>query len=192
MAKPYVRGPGFLFANVGGGGSAVFLGTAERSPRIQVRPHFSPVYNDLAGQSVPLDMSFDGEDGFVIADLTRWNESGYAALASRPRFTGARGTSVPGDIGTLMITEGWAYGLYCLFPYQSKTAYADMPPGYHFPAAFLEGPDDLDNINTTGGKVRLIWHCLRAYAINSGQPGATFTLYDTLTASFNGLLSLVN
>jgi hypothetical protein len=193
MAQPYVTGPAHLYAGVGAGGAPFFIGHAMRTPRITIRPHFSPVWCDLTGQTVPYDWIFDGEEGFVTYDVSRWNEAGYAALAARPRATGARGITLPGDIGSLMITELFAYQLWVVFPYAAKPAYASMPPGYHFLNAWLEGPDELDDLGTTARRNRLVFHCGRSGVITTsptGGQGLTLTLYDTLVASFTGLPSI--
>jgi len=181
MAQPYVTGPCSLWAGVGSGGSPVFLGHAERSPSIQVRPSFSPVFNDIAGQRVPMDYIYDGEEGMVSVDLTRYNEVVYAALAARPNPGGSRGVNVPGDIGTLVGIEGMAFQLWLNFPYAAKAAMAfgAMPAGYHFYAAFLEGPDGLDGLGTTNRRLRLNFHCIRALISGENNLGqGVFLLYD--------------
>ncbi len=180
MAQGYVRGPTHIYCGVGGGDTPVYLGTAERSPRISIRPSFSPYWNDLAGQKVPYDWGFDGEEGFVVADLTRWNQATLAALQARPRgpFLSTPGISLAGEIGTMMFTENFAVPLWLLFPYSTKPAYATEPQGYHFFGTFLVGPDDLDNNNTGMAKVRCVWYCGRYGTINQPVFGANWSLYD--------------
>lgn len=182
MAQAYVRGPAHIFAGVGMAGTPFYLGTAERTPKIQIRRAFSPVWNDLGGQLVPYDWCYEGQEGFVVADLTRWNQPVLAALQGAPRQTIAAatpGTDVVGDIGTLMVTEGAAIPLWIMFPYTAKAAFAAQPAGYHFLATWLLGPDDLDENNTKNAKVRLSWYCGRAGLISQAPiPGIAWALYD--------------
>lgn len=181
MAQPFVRGPAHCFVGIGPGQTPVYLGTAERSPRIQIRPSWSPVFNDIAGQKVPFDWSFDGEEGYVVYDFTRWNEAVWEACQTRPFppiAGGITGTNVAGDIGTLMLTEGAGYPLWILFPYTLKLAYATQPLGYHFFRTWLMGPDDLDENNTSAARIRGVWYCSRAPTLNIPAAGLNFSLYD--------------
>lgn len=181
MAQGYVRGPTHIYCGVGSGGAAVYLGTAERSPRISIRPSWSPYYNDIAGQKIPYDWGFDGEEAFVVSDMTRWNQSVLAALQARPRTViggSTPGLNVAGEIGSMMITEGLAVGLWLLFTYTSKAAYATQLAGYRFPATWLMGPDDLDNNNTGMAKVRMTWYAGRLGAVNVAGAGINWLLYD--------------
>lgn len=193
MAQPYVTGPCSIFVGVGAGGSPVFLGHAERSPSIQIRPSFSPVFNDIAGQRVPYDYIYDGEEGMVSADVTRWNESVYTTIASRPLHSGADGLNAPGEIGSLMGLEGLAYPLWLLFPYASKPAMVagGMPAGYRFAKAFLEGPDGLDGLGTTNRRLRLNFKCMRDF---QGEGAALFPgtlyLYDHDMSAVSGLSAI--
>lgn len=166
---------GTLFAaptSQGGGGppivstSLTYLGTCEKAPKIVHRPAWKPVFNDIGGTEVPFDVSYQGEEAFTFADLTRWNEPVFSALQARPNFPGdVRGLNIPGDIGTLMLTEGRAYQLFIFFPYVAKPAYASggMPAGYRFVATFLEGPDELSELGTSPRKINLIFHHIRGW-----------------------------
>lgn len=185
MAQVYVTGPCSVWVGIGDGstGSATptFLGHAEKSPSIQIRPQFSPVFNDLAGQRVPIDYLYDGEEAMVSVDLTRYNEATYRSIASRPTMTATRGTNIPGDIGTLMALEGKTFPLWLNFPYAAKTVMSAgaMPAGYHFYAAFLEGPDGLDSLSTSNRRLRLNFHCIRKMTLESTELGTgAFYLYD--------------
>lgn len=187
MAGFYVTGPCDIF--VGSlAGPAVFVGHAERTPSVQIKPSFSPVYCDLFGQRVPADFLYDGEEAMISADVTRFNESTYAFMAQRPDATIAgarRGSNIPGDIGTLMVAEGYAYSLFLRFPYAAKPAFSTgsggaMPAGYRFLAAFLEGPDDLGPLGTTNRRIRLNWRAARVPSVVTGSSfgAVALTLYD--------------
>ncbi len=195
MAQPFVTGAVPIFCGVGGSASPIFLGHSERYPRIEIRPSFSPVFVDVAGQKVPYDYVYDGEEAYVTADVTRFNEATYAIIADRAATNNTnglailRGNNAPGEIGTLMVTEGIAYGLWLPFFYSTKAAMATMPPGYHFAAAFLEGPDTLDPLGTAPRKIHMVWHCVRKFdTTQSNSFGwGGFNLYDNNPASFVGL-----
>lgn len=199
MAQLYVTGPCDIYVGTTAG-TALFLGHAERTPNAQIRPMFSPVFCDLYGQRIQADAIYDGEEGMISADLTRFNESLYALIAARPNSTGtgaARGTNLPGDIGTLMVAEGFAYPLFLRFPYASKAAFSTgsggaMPAGYRFAACYLEGPDDLGPMATTNRRIRLNWHAVRTPFTVAGNPlgSVGMLLYDHNMAPTAGVPAL--
>ena len=153
----------------------VLLGTAERTPQILVRPSWSPVFNDISGPNVPLDLGFVGAEGFVIVNLTRWNEAAYTILSSYPTFGGSRGSWGIDDVGTLMMTEEVALTVWVVFPYSAThSAYSTMPPGYMFPGAIPYGPEDMNQLGTQARRLGLLFHCLPAF------DGDTFTLYENV------------
>ncbi len=183
MATLYTTGPAYLYIASVAGQNAQFLGTAEYAPRIEIRPGWEPVFNDLGGSKVPFDMSYQGEEGFTFAEINRYNEVVLARLQARPQTanylgvaTPPRGLNYPVDIGTLMLTEGLTVTLYVVFPFAGKAAFRShqMPPGYRFPGTYLVGPDDLSNLGTKPRKVGLIFHHLRLFDRQTGR----FLLYD--------------
>ncbi len=192
MAQPYVTGPCHIAVAFGlratnRFGTPLYLGTAERSPRIQIRPTWTPLFNDIGGSQIPFDMAYEGDEAFISADLTRWNEGIYALLAARtnnPANQLGRGTNINGDLGTLMITENVANILLLQFPYSTLKAatYGTQPAGYRFLRTWLEGPDDLDPLGTQPRKIRLVFRALRAFSITSNGPN--FGLYDHNMVAF--------
>ena len=188
MSQPWTTGPALLYCGVGSSFAPLFLGTCERPPRITLRPEYEAYFNDLAGQRIPMDQVFQGEDGIVSIDLNRWDESVLTAIQARPRHSASgsiRGTLQAGDIGTMMKTEGFDYPLWMKFPYFSKAAYAAGVPGYKFYQAHLLGPDDMDQLGTMPRRNRLVFYCSQLWTLSSGN--LTGILYDTLSASFSGL-----
>ena len=206
MAQPYVTGPALIYVgvpnNTGGSSRAFFLGTAEQSPVIEIRPDYEPVFNDLRGGKKPFDLSFQGEEAFTFADLTRWNENVYAALAARPRGATAlalggalgvvagaagvaptRGLNIVGDIGTLQLTEGQNIVVWVVFPYASKAAMAGMPAGYRFPYSVFEGPDLLKPLGTKPRKIHIVFHHMAGYNASTGA----FLTYDHNTSGLPGI-----
>ncbi len=186
MATIYVTGPCAIFTGSSANNSPVFLGHAERGVAINIRPQWRPAYSDLGG-SVPFDMLYEGEDALVNADVSRYNESEYRRLADRATTfaggTSERGINDPGEIGSLMLTESIAYSLWIRFPYATKAVMQaqQMPAGYRFKAAYLQGPDALQGLGTQGPrKVNMVFHCLRDFDVSVtntfGQ--GQFILYD--------------
>lgn len=171
-AKQFVTGPAYIFVGTGNNYALEYLGMAEKHPKIVLRPSFQQTFTDEGGPT-PYDASHGGEEGFVMADISKWNEPIYAKLAQKAGNRTGRGTSVFGDAGALMIAEGRTYPLVVAFPYASKVAYTDMPPGYRFVASYLIGPDELEPLGTTPRKTRLMWHALRLhYGQNNDMAGA--------------------
>lgn len=152
-----------------------YLGTAKISPRIQLKPSWEPVQNDLSG-NVPMDTAYMGEEGLSSIDFTRWDNSVYQVLSSRPKgFGGIPGTNGRLDIGSLMLTEGLAYTVWILFPFATqKAAYSTLNAGYRFPASYLVGPDEHEQMGTHPKTLYLIFHHLRTFNASTG----TFTCYD--------------
>ncbi len=178
MAQPYCTGPVLIYVQPAGFGSPQFFGTAERFPQQQITPEWEPVYNDMSGQRLPLDILYEGEEAYVTADVTRWNERLMASMMARPSGLGTRGRNVFGDIGSIMVLEGFAFPLWLRFPYSAKAVFQNaangpMPDGFHFLAAHLKGPDSYTGLGTGPKKIRCIWHCMRIFS-----PPSNFLLYD--------------
>lgn len=191
MAKVYVTGPAYIYVGVGnialGSGSGIsgilsypnpqdiyFLGSCQQPPRILINPKFKPIFADIGGSEVPYDWMFMGEDAAVFGVLNYWNESVYAKCASRPYpYLDTRGAQRAAGVGSLMVTQGFAYHLWIRFPYAAKPVFSDMPGGYHFTAAWMSGPDEI-NPGTRSGKRAVAFHCARVYNAANG----TWSLYD--------------
>ncbi len=175
MAKVYCTGPALIFVKTSPSGNPAFLGTSEFSPYIDIRAGWMPMYSDLGGKGIPVDKSYHGQEAFIFFHLTRWNESVYASLASRPGAPApgnpaTRGKNQAVDVGTMMNAEQKSYPVWVVFPFH--TFFADMPAGYHFFNAWLEGPDRLDPIGTDARGLDVLFYA--SYDI-----GEKFlTLYD--------------
>ncbi len=176
-------------------GSAFFVGTCETKPAIDINFAFKPVMNDLAGD-VSMDEMFVGMDGMVTIDLNKFNYPTAEALATLPNTAGAltgaptsaAGINIPGDIGSLMFTEGLGFILYIRFPYALKPAYGSgvgppvgngMVPGYRFPACKVNKESIASG--TTPHNKRFIIDCKRAFdpSVQNNYGYGKFTCFDT-------------
>lgn len=126
-------------ANVAPGGTPAktdifYLGTCEVAPKIRISPQWEKVMNDIGGAILPIDYTYQGEDGEIAGTLTMWNEDVYYNIQSKPAEV--RGVNSAGEIGTMWQLEGACRHLWIHFPYATKTAYsaAAMPTCYHFVA----------------------------------------------------------
>ena len=176
MAQPFVRGPVHVFYAVNG--SASYLGTGERAPRVAIRRCYAPVNNDLTGVSFPFDYAYEGAECWVTLRLTRWNEVVQTLIAD-PVFNTLAGVDVLGSIGTLMVTEGAARQLWLLFTYGPgspavKAAMATQPAGFRFPFSFLDQEASYEG-GTDPASVTLSFHCVRGYNPSTGA----FGLFDS-------------
>jgi hypothetical protein len=174
MAQPWCTGPAHIFLGIGLSGSLAYLGTAERTVHYEIRHHYEPIFNDIGGVRIPIDVSDQGEEGFVSADITRWNMDTYNVLAATPRpFVGGAtaGFYAGGDQGTQLITEGFMYQLAIQFPYGAgfKPAYAPLEAGRRFYQTYLLGPEVLEPLGTQPHKRRLTWHALRFLAASTNN-----------------------
>lgn len=188
MAQAWCTGPAYLFCQPPAQ-SVQFLGNTERTPKMRVVREFEPVMNDMAGTKVPYDRLFQGKHIFISGLLTRFNWSVYLALAQLPNVTGD-GLDIPGDVGTLMMTEGKAVPFWVEFPYAvggraGKAAMAGMPQGYHLFAGVFEGPDEHE-AGTGPNKIGFNMHGLRVPVVStiSGASGLVLSCFDhDMTAS---------
>jgi hypothetical protein len=169
--QPWVTGPGHLFAHVGSAGAPLYLGTAENNPRIEIRPAYSPYFNNLFSPKVPMDLLFQGEEAFLYLDVNRFNFTVWNAMHSRPSPTGTRGTWTAGQLGSFQIFEANAYAFTVQFPYaRAKSAMAGLEYCYRFYNVTPVGPDSLEPIGMDYHKRRIILHAL---------PTLTVGIYNT-------------
>lgn len=180
MAQAYTRGSAHIWVGTGSGGTAQYLGTGERAPRVSIRKRFKDVPNDLAGET-PYDYSYQGREGFVNVRLTRWNDPVLQAMENVIGVAGgvdAGGVDGIGNMGALMVTQGQAVPLWVMYSYAPagvapQAAFATMRNGWHFFAAFLEGPDEHEG-GTDPATEGLVFHCVRLFNSATGA----FSLFD--------------
>jgi hypothetical protein len=188
MAIVYVTGPVLLFIRIPGG-SPVFLGTSMTAPRRVIRRCFAPVHNDLKGSQLPFDDLFAGEEAYIFADLTRWNELVYRSLSKMPVPVGSVAPLLPNtgglagslstsDLGTAMMTEGAAYQLYMRWPFYDThpmMAANGMLAGERYLQVYFKGEDKADQGNKMNVRT-LVWYAISKY--NPATVNNAWVLYD--------------
>ena len=211
MSQAYCSGPVHLFVGVSpgdgdktlvnGGGrditkcQPIYLGTFQDAPKILTTPQWTPIDNQLWGNS--FDMSYQGVYGDIFGELTVFNWSVLRLCQTRPNVALTEGSDNILAIGTMMVTEGYAYPLWLQYPYyQTKQVFAgnavgsNAPPGYRYYAAWLLGPEEED-LGTKSNKVFVHFRCYRKQGSYTGGGGVDttnqFILRDT---NMNQLISI--
>lgn len=174
MAQGFVTGACHIYPGIGAGKSYVYLGTAEMTPRLEIRPEHVPYFNSILSTRVPLDWCDQGFANVFMADINRLNMPVAAGMFSRPNPGGVFGLQAAGDLGTLVIQEGFSYPLCIQFPYSAKPAMQTgsggaMPAGYVFANARLVGPDSWEPLNMTPLKIRFVWELLPTTTVGANN-----------------------
>ncbi len=146
-------------AGVGGGRTPSILGTAIRTPVIEILPEWTPAYADTTGRRVPFDELRDAEHALIRADLNMFDRAVYATIAGK---AGSSAGTI-NNIGAMFHLEGYSVTVTVQLPYL-KTAYT-------FPACTLTNPERLDDLAATAMILGVIFHAVI-------KPG-TKTLYTT-------------
>lgn len=178
-----------------------YLGTAETTPRVELRPAYQDVMNDIAGRSLPAQRTFDGESAMIGTVLTRFSKSAYAwalqaGVMIAPGFEGrfSRGslvynTRVPGGLSTARNTAR-SFELWLVFENYWNPAYQspNQTPGYYFPQCVF-AQHVRDTLGTAAEKMLLAidaqpyWMPQQSIANVSGTERA-WLLYSTAEADF--------
>lgn len=179
MAQPYVTGPCHIYVGISSNpprnpfnpsGSPVYLGTCRAAPRIQWDPAFEPVINDISGPRKPFDMIYLGKDAMISGDLTVWNWPVWEQIKSLPNTALPSGAQEQGDIGSLMVLEGYSYPIWIHYPFHSKAAMRDagMVAGHRFAAGWLMGPIAEDPGNKSNS-AHVQFYAINAYDKATGK-----------------------
>lgn len=94
MATPsfpdvHVTGAVHHYIRTGGDGNPIYyLGTAEVTPQMQIRRYRQSVMNDIAGKTLPLQKTYDGDAATVSCLLTRFSKAALRVLAESGRGAG--------------------------------------------------------------------------------------------------------
>lgn len=168
MAAIYSTGPALAYVNVltiAGGvvttpnGTATYLGTFERPPKINISPAYTPVMNDLGGTVLPTDRVFQGQEAQISGTMNRFNmttmqglmrQNGLPAVIVAPGNQAAglaigEGTNTLAAYGGLMNQDVLGFVFYIVFSRGAVAAQTavGLIPGYRFFSTFLEGPHDI-------------------------------------------------
>src|SRR6185437_7796754 len=147
MAQLYSSGPASIWI-AGFGEQPRLLGFCEKAPRLPLRVVMKEVRCDVAGEA-PFDKMVAGETASVDGELVLFNWPTLQSIQRRAssRIGSVGGTMVPGDIGTLVQTEGAAFTTWVMFHSAGKAVFQNaavgafsggkMPLGYRFPVCTL-------------------------------------------------------
>ncbi len=196
MAVPRfpVAGPCLFYVKLPDDSTPVFLGTSEARPLIAWQDIITPVYNDLGG-TAPMDGQFQGDLAAVTATLNRFNGEVWSRLNQAPRYRASGSAQIPPgttgayEQGAVMVQDGWAFPLWLRFPYSGSPSniLQGMPPGYFFPAAWLDKPKD-DEVGSQVERLTVSFYCARTWAaLNATSLVSAFTLYSTASTNFTNL-----
>lgn len=183
MAQAWCTGPVHFYCGVASGG-AQYLGTTEGRPYEDSQPGWEDLLNDVAGAVVPYDVSFQLEQSYFGGVFTRFRRDTYDKIRARPR-SGAgdvAGTFAAGDVGTLMLTEGFAFQVWMLNAYGQlsltpkaamNNANGVLPGGVRYAAAWLH--KHRDDKGTTPNRITMLFRAIPVYsAVTLGS-----VLYDS-------------
>lgn len=175
MAQAWCTGPVHFYCGIASGGPQ-YLGTTEGRPYIDSQPGWEDLLNDVAGAVVPYDVSFQLEQQYFGGVFTRFRRDTYDRIKTRPRSgnqaaVDTPGTFAPGDVGTLMLTEGQAFQVWMVNAYGQgsltpKAAFVGTPNGtlaggVRFAAAWLH--KHRDDRGATPNRLTLLFRAIPVY-----------------------------
>lgn len=121
-ATPVCTGPVASWIGVGLS-SPSFYGYGEVAPQSVIQPRWAKVMSDRTGGMVPRDKMYQSEEAFVFIKFAEWNDIVRETVASTPLAQyGRAGSHNFGDIGTLVVTEGFSLTLYLVYPFSFAVA----------------------------------------------------------------------
>ena len=155
----------FLSANINSYTPA-YLGTCQEAPKIRTNTSWAPIVNELWGNQEPYDVTYQGSYCDIYGALTKWDWNVYTRCQCRPNSLGGLwGQDDLLSVGTMMVTEGFAYPIWLYFPYyQNKLIFINngAPPVYRFWAGFLVGPEE-ENLGTKPNSINIQFRCMRKF-----------------------------
>ena len=159
-----------------------YLGTTERTPRIEIKAHWMPLFTDIQGPAVPTDMAFLGLEAFITADFTRWDNNVLRAILERGKRHELKNTDDIQEgsyaftsLGALLGQKRQFFVLWIQFPYSIFTKYNTQEKGFRFPATFILSPDDHYSLGTNPRKVRILFQAMR---LMMKSDSTRFILFD--------------
>lgn len=169
MAQQYTGGPCHMFAGVLPNKKPVYVGTAEKAPLLADNFIYEPVFNDIAGQGLPLDKTYQGMTSQISFVLTRFNYAVVNAMSAGPAFLGGfPGVGIPSQLGHPVGQAGATFPFWALFPYASNPQYPGMPGGHRFWSCLPVMRQVMPG--TTAKRIQMVLEADRAFVLNPRTP----------------------
>lgn len=181
-----------------------YLGTCEQSPILEEQTFFKALNNDIAGDSLPLDETWEGLKMIVSCVLTRYDEKVFS-LIRQSILAGANNAQAgyEGNQDRGSTTYGrltFRLALYNSF-YNTPNQNIDDLPGYLFYFAKYAGSKPIPG-GTSVNKLVINFDCVSGYmeskpSVGNQSPsvdsnvGGKFYCYTTEASDFD-FLSLAN
>lgn len=156
----HVTGPVHHFVRAYTGADVYYLGTAETTPRVELRPAYRDIMNDIAGRTLPAQRTKDGESAMVGTVLTRYSKTAYDALCNvGSNRANGRLTIAPGWEGRVsrgaLVFGQLTWELWLVFQnYFDDFATPNLEPGYYFPQCMFAA-HTRDTLGAEGEKLLL-------------------------------------
>lgn len=155
-AQIYSTGPVHIYVahKTAGPAAAIYLGTCEKTPNVEIEYKWAPVNNDVGGLA-PVDMVFKGITAKINLSLNRYNENrlmefvgNLGAVTNRqadpatfqPGIMDAAQIGSLSEIGHLGGTKAQhtkGYWLALKFSFAGNASLVGLPPGYWFPSVHV-------------------------------------------------------
>ena len=193
MSQFYVSGPAMAWVappqappgTVPSAGSFSFVGFSQRGLRVDLAPQNEDIEVDYAAR-MPGDVAQLGQDVSCSGVYSRYNEPVIQNMLNWTQATGASPGFGPNYVlGSLYLTEGYAYPLLVYSPYGFKSAYSGtMVPGFLFYAAYLSNPYDV-TLSIRQKTPSIGWRAIPVFGtgtVASGfATGAPYNAYEIYT-----------
>jgi hypothetical protein len=142
------------------GGSAIYIGTGMEAPDVETVYAYAPIMNDITGPTKQFDKIKGPKDAYISISFTRWNQPVIEGLEGT--FPGMFGGAMfPGEVGTMMMTEGAAFGLVLRYgntDFHGALAGVGQRFGRRYFAATIEGRQR-DKGGTGQNSCTVLFHC---------------------------------
>lgn len=175
-----------MFAGVLSNKKPIYLGTAEKAPLLADNYVYDPVFNDAAGQGLPLDHTWQGLTSQISFVLTRFSYAVLNSISAGPSFLGGLpGVGVPSQLGHPIAQSGATFPFWVLFPYAANPAYPGMPGGHRFWNCKLVHRQIM--AGSTAKRVQMVIEADRAFPVNTRTPVGQAVV--AAHANMNGMIT---